>query len=688
MYSIRCVLIFLTVCLLSLQALAQDGKQDALNYLEQAKLMQEASQALNDIREIYVLAATSDPENIIANFEAGHLYLKTINKERAVDYFLKVRELDANYRFDLDFWIAKSYQYGLQWDKAIEYYTLYKEKLASKPNYQGRDKTPLASVDKSLYECENGKAFVSHPQQYAIVNIGREVNSEYPDYAPILNGSENEIIFTSRRRDGNMNENVADDNEPWEDIFTARKEGGNWSYAKNIGSSVNTPYHDSNLALSADGSTLFMYKDDGGGDIYYSERQGNDWSEPQPLPGIINSSYNEKSVSISTDENALYFSSNRPGGFGGYDIYVATKNDNGEWTYVKNLGPKINSDDQEDGPFISYDGSTLYFSCNGRNTMGGFDIFKSNFDKGANDWTEPENVGYPINTPDDDIYIVFSKDGQRGYYSSVREDGLGYTDIYMITIPDEPVVTTKQPEPIKEPDPPKDTTTTPVVKTPVEEKKPDPVKPVIKPLHFMVNVVDAEGKAPLDARVKLQGLRDNRVVGSSQSGTGVFDFSVTSESAKEYRLSVEVNGYVFQNLTVRIPGATTEDKSITRTVEMRKLAVGVTSILRNLYFDFDKATFKTESYTELNKLENMLATNPGMKVEIGGHTDNVGTWVYNKQLSQRRAEAVKDFLVKKGIDPRRVKAVGYGEMKPLASNDDNDDGREINRRVEVKVIQK
>jgi outer membrane protein OmpA-like peptidoglycan-associated protein len=168
---------------------------------------------------------------------------------------------------------------------------------------------------------------------------------------------------------------------------------------------------------------------------------------------------------------------------------------------------------------------------------------------------------------------------------------------------------------------------------------------------------------------------------------GVYEFRITHPGSKEYRLSIEKTGYVFMNQNVSIRGAGSGEQMLTRTIELRKLNVGTSSILRNIYFDYDKATFKTESYSDLNKLESMLRQNSQIKVEISGHTDNYGHWQYNRGLSQKRAEAVKDFLTKKGIDPRRVKAVGYGESKPLATNDDEDEGRELNRRVEFKVLQ-
>jgi outer membrane protein OmpA-like peptidoglycan-associated protein len=702
MSSIRSVLIFLTLIAFLKPAFAQqDPKETAREYMTQAELILAETKAMDDARELIVTAADLDTTFIKANFEAGRMHLLTIRKELAVKYFLRVLRQDPAYHFDIEYLIGKSYQYGLDFEKALRYYELYKEKLTKKPNYQGKDKVDAAVVDRAIFECQNGREFVSAPGNFSIVNIGREINSEFEDYAPVLNADETEIVFTTRRREDNMNENVFEDNKPWEDIFISHKEGGKWAYAKNIGAPVNTPYHESNLALSADGNTLFLLRDEGGGEIYFSEQVNGKWSEPVPLPGIINSSFEEKSITISSDEKTLYFSSNRPGGFGGLDIYKATKDSKGEWSNVKNLGPKINTELDDDGPFISFDGVTLYFSSRGRKGMGGFDVFKSTLDPKTNDWSEPENLGYPINTPDDDIYFVSSKDGKKAYYSSVREDGMGYTDIYMITIPDglkkEPVVTTPVETPkdstvVASNDTPKDIVKDPKPgndNTPKNEPKVEPKKEpkkTIKPLKFIVTVVDAGDKSSLDAKVRLVGAKDNVIVASSNKGGGVYEFSITSSKPKDYRLSVDKDGYAFQNITLKIEAATDQEKTINRTIEIRKLSVGVTSVLRNIYFDFDKATFKTESYTELNKLEAMMRQNSNLFVEIGGHTDGVGTKEYNIYLSRKRAEAVKDYLTKKGIDSRRVKAVGYGKSKPLASNDDEEEGRELNRRVEFRVL--
>ncbi len=509
----RRLLIFLALNLsAALISKAQDLPQDkklSQDFMSQAVDIMAVTNAIDDARDIMITAANYDTTNVKANFEAGHMQIESLGKDLAVKYFLRIYRQNPNYRFDLEYWIGKSYQYGKRFDRAIEYFSRYKSKLTGKAGYSGKDKVEMSEVDRRIMECNNGKEFVANPKAFAITNIGREINSEHEDYGPVFNESETEVIFTSRRKDDNSNENVADDNKPYEDIYIAKKNGGIWSSAKNIGQPVNTKFNESTLTLSPDGSLLFIYRDEGGGDIFVSEKKGDSWSEPTPLPGIINSTYRESSVSITADEKTLYFASERPGGYGGSDIYVCTKDSKGEWSRVKNLGPKINTDLDEDGPFISFDAKTLFFSSEAHKGMGGFDIFKIellNADK--NEWGEPENIGYPINSPDDDIYYSISKDGKKSYYASVREDGLGYTDIYVITAAEEPK---KQPEvvakePVKE-EPKKEE---PKKEEPKKEepKKEEPKKEipkkVIQPIKYMLTVVDADTKQPLEAKVRMQ----------------------------------------------------------------------------------------------------------------------------------------------------------------------------------------
>jgi outer membrane protein OmpA-like peptidoglycan-associated protein len=618
-------------------------KEQSKAMVELAAEMLKASQAEDDVRDIMVQAADLDTTNISANFEAGRLHLRTIRKDQAAKYLLRIYRQRPNFRFDLEYHIGSSFQFGLQFDKAIDFYNRYKLKYQRQPGYQGKDKVSLTTIERRIYECNNGKELVANPKPYAIVNIGPQINSEANDYAPVLNEKEDHIIFTSRRRDGNLNENVYSDNKPFEDVFTSTKIGGKWTKAVNIGRTVNIPNHNSNLALSPDGKTLFSYRDDNGGDIFVSElKADNSWSTPKPLPGIINSPYYESSVSISPDGNTLYFASERPGGQGSLDLYVCTKDSRGAWSKVRNLGPTINTERHEDGPFIDYSGKKLYFSSESHKGMGGYDIFETTLVNPAkNEWSPPVNVGYPINTADNDIYFVGTSDGKRGYYASVREDGLGYLDIYaigpkeLVTRPttvlpmrlvvkvidaknntpleaniellslsdSKPVplsaktkgnytftVTTKDPKnyrlsvlhegyfpQVEEITLQSADMVEKVVSRTVGMAKSDKA-PVIIPLKYVVKVLDAASKVPLEALVKLQSTPDNIAIASTPKGGGTFEFSIITPTAKTYQLSVTQSGYTAHSETVSIEGAGTVAKTLTKTinlVEVKKAPVAV-----------------------------------------------------------------------------------------------------------------
>lgn len=680
----------------------EDSVMASEQYYEIGQEILKYTRVVIQARDQYEIAANLDPKNIWANYMTGKTYLETVNKDRASKYFERVLALDPNFRYDVLYSIGRGYQYGLKFDEALSYYNKYKNKLLNDVNYRGQDKVQLHEVERRIQECQNGSEYLKNPKHYSIVNVSEKLNSEWPDYGPVLNADETILIFTSRRQDGNLNENVDEDNFYFEDIFMAEKDGnGQWGRAKNIGLPVNDSYHNSNLALSADGKTLFLYNDVNGGDIFFSTQQSNKaWSAPQPLSANINSSYAEKSVSMSPDGSLLFYSSNRPGGLGGIDLYVSTKDSKGNWSRSVNLGPTINTEFDDESPFIDYDGKTLFFSTKGRKGMGGYDIFKSVYDSTAKEWTEPVNIGYPINTPDNDVFFVSTKDGERGYYASVRDDGQGYTDIYMVNFlpEDEPAVTKpviaqkeEKPEPEKiTPEPVKEPAKEPV-KEPVKEEKvaeaPKPKK-ILQPVRLTITITDNETDEPLAATVNLRKLLNNQVAGKENKGPGIYVFTITNNQPTDMMLSIEKDGYMFKNFKLTLPASTEEPQEIIRSIELDQLHEGLISVLRNIYFDFDKATFKKESYDELNKLERLLNENPDMVVEIAGHTDKIGNSAYNKQLSQKRATAVVNYVVQKGISKARISAKGYGEERPLASNDDEKEGRSMNRRVEFKILSK
>ena len=681
------IVLLVVVLLASLSVKAQDTPQDiARQFVEIGDEIYFEQRAPEVAKEMYIQAVQTDPDNIKANFMAGRTIMETINKGEATAYFLKVYTLQPDYQFDILYKIGRAYQYGLEFAEAINFYNQYLQKLDQQRGYEGDDKVPVSQVRRRLYECENGIDFINNSRNLKITNLGSSINSNSRDYAPVINADETMMIFTSRRQDKNLNEDVFDDNFHYEDIFISYKENGEWTPAKNIGEPINTLYFDSNLGLSADGKQLYLYKDgeEGDGDIYVSELQEDDtWSEPEPVSKRINSSYGENSVSISPDGNTLYFSSNRPNSYGGYDIYRCEKNSRGEWGKVYNLGQEINTPYDEEGMFIGHDGKTLYFSSKGHKGMGGYDIFKSVYDDSTEVWSEPVNMGYPINTPDDDIFFVTTRDEKTGYYATVRGDGLGYLDIYKVEIPDlaeesaAPLAGIVQVDTSAQPTNEVTSVAPPVTIGDVAE---------VQPVQLLLKVEDANTEEALDATVSLKNSTDGRTLLPVPVATGIYRFDISEEQASDYIMTVQQNGYVYKSLEVSVPAAAQEPQEFRRKVALSPIVAGYRKVLDFVYFDFNSVRLREESQDELNRLRDFMMSNIGTSIEIAGHTDNIGTRSYNKSLSQARAQAIVNFLIQEGVNIERVIAKGYGESDPIASNDDEKDGRELNRRVEMRVL--
>lgn len=429
------LIICITLTVLSRVLPAQEDPVALANtYLEQAdQIYKQQKEAIEIAKELYIQAADLDPSNLRANWMAGSLYLETINKDQALPYLMRILEQKPGYRFDLLYHIGRAYHYALDFDNALEYYQKYKNKVLADRSYRGRDRVMPQEVSRRILECTNGKDIINNPSQYSIEPIGEEINSPWPDYAPVLNRKGDVMIFTSRRQENNTSADVDKDNFYFEDVFISRKSGDKWSYAENIGPPINTKYHDANIYLSADGNRLYLYKDTGYGDVYYSDYVNGSWTEPEFLTNKINSStYSENSISETSTPDMIFYTSSRPGGEGGIDIYYCIKDDDGEWYKSKSLGPVINTSGNEDSPFLAYDGKTLYFSSTGHKGYGGYDIFKSVYDSAYGEWSTPINLGYPVNTPDDEISFQISADQRLGYYASIREGGLGFTDIFKV----------------------------------------------------------------------------------------------------------------------------------------------------------------------------------------------------------------------------------------------------------------
>ncbi|HEU4719372.1 MAG TPA: hypothetical protein VFU15_16120, partial [Bacteroidia bacterium] len=383
--------------------------------------------ALSYFQEAYKVDST----NANINYKIGICYLHSASEKANSLKYLRVAAKGISRNYDpydakskkapenTYYYLAQSYHYNYQFDSAISFFETYKAILGN------RDPETTKDIDTRIGWANNAKEFMASPLPVTITNLGDSINTQYPDYSPVISIDENTIIFTSRRSG-----DKGIDGQYYEDILIAdKKDDGTWGAAHPISPYINTPTNEASISLSADGQTLFIYKDDNGGDIYQSTQMNGQWMTPVPMGGDINSKYWETHACLSADGNTLYFVSDRPGGFGGRDIYRVVKLPNGKWSKALNLGPTVNTPEDEDAPFIHPDQKTLFFSSKGHKSMGGFDIFFTSLNDSGK-WAEPINVGYPINTPDDDIFYVTSPDGKRAYFSSVRQGGYGEKDIY------------------------------------------------------------------------------------------------------------------------------------------------------------------------------------------------------------------------------------------------------------------
>lgn len=383
--------------------------------------------ALKFFQEAY----RTDSSSANINYKVGVCLLKSVSQKNSSLYYLRRAAKDVTRNYDdieprikkapedAFYYLAQAYHLNSLFDSAQSYFESYKTLIGTKNPELLRD------VNHRIEMCKNAKEFTASPLPVKITNLGDSINSIYPDYGAVMSLDENIIYYTSRRYGERGIDGLY-----LEDIFVSyRKADNTWTSPVPL-LGVNTDQNEATISLSTDGQTLFLYRDDNGGDIYFSTQdfQGN-WSKPQPMEGDINSKAWETHATLSADGNTLYFASDRKGGYGGRDIYRCVRINN-RWSKAFNLGPTINTPYDEDAPFIHPDKTTLFFSSSGHKSMGGFDIFFTAQDDSGH-WAEPINMGYPINTPDDDVFYITSVDGKRAYFSSVREGSYGDKDIYM-----------------------------------------------------------------------------------------------------------------------------------------------------------------------------------------------------------------------------------------------------------------
>ncbi len=601
-------------------------------------------------------------------YNIGYSYFAMKNYSAAKLYFEEITGKDSISEKKAIYYLAKISHLQYDFDKSLEYYNQYYKLL--NPIELSNERKDIERMKK---QCVDAKELYANPVNTFIDKLSDSINSNYVDYAPIASRSGKLLIFTSRRPIGDAPERDYM-GRFYEKIYSTRKDNkGNWSKAKLLGKSINKSDHNAAAGLSADGKKLIVYRNSNNGDLYESTYSAGIWQSAKSLGKNVNTSAHEASASFSYDRVKIYFSSDREGGFGGHDLYQSNLDENEKWGMAENLKAKVNSAYDEISMVAMPDGKTFYFTSNGHNTMGGYDIFKITYKDSV--WGEPTNLGYPINTPDDDVLYSVSSDGKKAYIASSRTD-TSMHDIYLITFATQ----------IKNINDQLDGNLLVVNEKGAALPELDNVMN-IKKMNLTVlkgSINDEFTNDPLFANIELTDNATNTVVATFNSNEQTGQYLVSLPSGKDYGISVKSENCLFhsENLTI---GNGRGYNEIIKNIKLKRIEVGSKVELKNLFFASGKAELTKSSETELNNLLTLLNEIPSLKLEIAGHTDAVGKATNNQKLSGLRASAVVDYLLEKGISADRLVAKGYGEEKPVADNKTKE-GRSKNRRIEFEVI--
>lgn len=506
--------------------------------------------------------------------------------------------------------------------------------------------------------------FISHAKEHPVpfepINLGPSINSQYEEYFPALTVDDSSLVFTRRFP---RNQHTTANTPEEEDLYISRLgKDGAWQQAQRISEPLNSHDNEGAQCISQDGRIMFFTacgREDGAGrcDIYMCVRRGGRWSKPRNLGPAVNSGGWESQPSFSIDGRTLYFVSDRRGGYGGMDIWMTTF-ENGRFTTPQNLGPEVNTAEDETCPFIHFDDQTLYFASKGHVGMGGSDLYLSRRQADGS-WGQAQNLGYPINTEADESGLVVDFFAQKAYMASNRLGGYGGMDIFCFDLP--------------------------------AQAAPRAV--------YSLNgtVTDAKTGKPMAANIEILDLGDGiekeatgRVVANTSSDDVDGRYSITLVQGRDYAVNVSAKGYLFHSSTMYTSygleeGTTRSDLVVAHDIQMQPIEKGASIRLDNIFFDVASSELVDMSHVELDKLVDLLGKNPSLRVEIGGHTDNVGSEADNQKLSEARAKAVYDYLVEHNIEAGRLAYKGYGESRPVADNA-TDEGRRLNRRTEMTIL--
>ena len=645
----------ISVFLMSFNLFAQSKLQDkkAVHLAREYFRVEDYVQA----KTYYEQLVQEHPENDHFNYYLGVCYFKLGDTDKALTYFKKASSGNSKTGdYEFEYYLARSFHMGLHFEEAITHYMLYRQKVETNKDVKKYPHS-LADIDAEIMRCRIGIELMKKPIEVQIENLGPVVNTEFNEYMPVISLDESEMLFTSRRPTTLGAGKDKEDDLWYEDVYITGRSGDGWYAPKNLGAPVNTANHDATVCVSSDGKRLFIYKsevnrivDEKDGNIYYSDLKDTVWSVPVQVDfhSGINTPYWEPSASISADNKVFVFSSNRftseTDKVHDRNLFITRKDNAGVWSAPELLNMPINTEFEEDGPYLHPDGKALYFSSNGLKSIGGFDIFKTVYNDTTKTWSSPENIGFPYNTADDDIYIVFSADGTRAYFSSVRENSYGGKDIYMATN--------------------------------VNEKH---------SLALMIgHVFDVDTKKPLAAEVIVTDNETDQVVAVYKSEAYAGKFSIALPSGKNYGIEIDLAGYLFHSENIDIPNLA-KFSEYRKDVYLRPFRAGEKEILKNVFFDTDKSDLRKQSKAELDRLYKKISKKKNTMVQISGHTDNRADHEYNQILSEARSVSVVQYLIDKGFDSKRIFARGYGETVPIDTSN-TDESLQLNRRTEYMIL--
>lgn len=643
--KIKGFLYILLLLAISTPAIAQNytsSNSRAIKLFEKGQTALQQSRGDEAIR-FFSQALEQDPSFVECHIMLAEWFLDTHREQEAKEHYRAAVNLNPSFFTMAWLQLGDLELKDGNYDQAISDYKTF---LKVDKKYTDRHAAAQHGIDCANFR----KEALAHPVPFHPQNMGPAVNTRDDEYLPALTVDGQTLVFT--RRFPRKATTTATTSEE-EDLYMSTLNNGQWGGAVRMPEPLNSNDNEGAQCISQDGRIMFFTacnRRDGGGrcDLYMCVKKGDTWGKPRNLGPAVNSGAWEAQPTFSIDGKTLYFVSDRKGGYGGMDIWKCVF-ENGRWSDAVNLGPTINTAGNEMSPFIHYDDRTLYFSSDGHVGMGGLDIFVSRRqDDGS--WSTPVNLGYPINTSGDESNLIVDAASTTAYYSSDREGGFGKQDLYSFEMP--------------------------------AETRPIPT------VCFKGVVTNAKTGARVAADIKVVNLKTGDVAANTSSDAVNGGYIVSLPSQQDYAFIVSANGYLFysQNQPWDYHGREgSEWEPVTVDIALQPIEAGGKIALRNVFFETGRYELLPESEYELDKVVELLQNNPTLRIELGGHTDNVGQPAANQTLSEHRAKSVYNHLVSKGIPAERLTYKGYGETQPVASND-NEEGRAENRRTEIKIL--